>query len=261
MNQIWIGFDPRPAEVMAFAVTRESVRRQTYGRIPIRGLVLSELKAAGLYTRPTEIRPSAADRPILWDVISDAPMSTEFAISRFLVPYLARQTASAKFVGLDNVKRERQLPAGWALFMDGDMLVRANLAQLGDKLDRTKAVYCVKHNHRPAGDQKMDGQIQTAYARKNWSSFVAFNCEHHSNSVLTPAFVNSMTGRDLHRFCWLEDEEIGELGPEWNWLVGHSDPDVMPKVVHFTDGVPSMLGYEDVPFAEEWRTTLACWAA
>lgn len=261
MNSVWIGFDPRPAEVMAFAVTRESVRRHTNRRVPIRGLVLSELRASGLYTRPTEVRPSAADRPILWDVISDAPMSTEFAISRFLVPYLARQTASAKFTGLDGVKRERQLPAGWALFMDGDMLVRSDLAHLGDRLDRTKAVYCVKHNHRPVSDTKMDGQTQLSYARKNWSSFLIFQCDHASNSVLTPSFVNTMTGRDLHRLCWLEDEEIGELGQEWNWLVGHSNPDIDPKVVHFTDGPPSMSGFENVPFAGEWRATLASWAS
>jgi hypothetical protein len=208
--------------------------------IPIYGLVLSDLIKRGLYTRPVEYRASAADKPVMWDVISDAPQSTEHANSRFLVPHLAC--------------------SGWAMFMDGDMLVRDNLAPLFTGLDPSKAVYCVKHHHEPPPGVKMDGQQQTRYARKNWSSFVIFNCDHPSNKFLTPALVNSVPGRDLHRFFWLHDDEIGELGPEWNFLVGHTDPRIEPKVVHFTDGVPDMPGYEDVCYADEWRAARDAWA-
>lgn len=261
MDSIWIGFDPRPAEVMAFAVTRESVKRHLSRQIPVFGLVLDELRAAGLYTRPTEVRASAADRPVLWDVISDAPMATEFAISRFLVPHLARQKQVQTFRPLSGGSRSVQLPPGWALFMDGDMLARVNLARLTETIDRSKAVYCVKHNHVPAEGVKMDGQVQTAYSRKNWSSFMLFNCGHEANRELTVDMVNRLPGRDLHRFCWLDDSEIGELDPSWNWLVGHSDPFIEPKVVHFTDGCPNMAGYENVRFADEWRCMLGRWAA
>jgi hypothetical protein len=104
----------------------------------------------------------------------------------------------------------------------------------------------------------MDGQVQTRYSRKNWSSVFVLDADHPSNKNLTVALVNSVPGRDLHRFCWLEDDDIGELGAEWNYLVGHSEhPD--PKIVHFTDGIPSMPGYENSEFADEWRNELRAW--
>lgn len=207
---------------------------------PVYGLVLADLQKAGLYSRPIEWRKSAADRPIMWDVISDAPMSTEHANSRFLLPHLAR--------------------FGWALFMDGDMLVRGNVGTMMRNLDPGFAVYCVKHSFDPPVGVKMDGQTQTRYARKNWSSFMVFNCDHPANRALTPEMVNTLPGRDLHRLCWLDDELIGELDQSWNFLVGHTDPEIDPDVVHFTDGVPDMPGYENVAFANEWRAARNAWA-
>jgi hypothetical protein len=235
---IWIGFDPR--EAAAYAVTRHSLMRNLTQRIPVRGLVLADLRARGLYTRPVEYRPVAIDRPVMWDVISDAPMSTEHANARFLVPNLAK--------------------SGWALFMDGDMLVRGNITRVFDGLDENKAVYCVHHRYEPDEAVKMDGQIQTVYPRKNWTSFILFNCDHPANLALTVNAVNTLPGRDLHRLCWLQDEEIGEIGPEWNFLVRHSDPAIEPKVVHFTDGVPNMIGYEHDAYADDWRASLQDWA-
>lgn len=233
-RSIWIGYDKREAE--AFSVARESVRRHLNLPIPIKGLVLDDLKARGLYARPTEQRDGR-----LWDVLSGASMSTEFAISRFLVPTLAQ--------------------TGWALFMDCDMLARSNLGHLFNGLDKSKAVYCVKHDYQPVHFTKMDGQAQTQYPRKNWSSFLLFNCDHEANKVLTPDLVNWLPGRDLHAFCWLNDDQIGELPPEWNFLVGHSDLMIDPKVVHFTEGGPWMDGFENVPYADEWRSWRNKWAA
>lgn len=238
-RSIYIGWDPREAD--AFAVARQTARYHLNTPVPIRGLVLSDLQQARLYTRPLEYRASAADRPVMWDVISDAPMSTQHANARFLVPHLAKE--------------------GWALFMDGDMMVRANLNQVFEGLDRSKAVYCVQHRHEPEPGVKMDGQYQTRYARKNWTSFIIFNCDHEANKRLTVEAVNTFPGRDLHRLCWLEDHEIGALEPCWNFLVGHTDPSIEPKVVHWTDGVPSMAGYENAPYADEWRAQLMKWAA
>ena len=237
--QIFIGFDPR--EGTAFGVARHSVERRLNLPIPVRGLVLSALVERGLYTRPIEYKASAVDRPIMWDTISDAPMSTEHANARFLVPHLAK--------------------TGWALFMDGDMLARGNVGKVFHGLDPEGAAYCVKHRHEPEPGVKMDGQMQTRYARKNWTSFILFNCDHPANRRLTVEMVNTLPGRDLHRLCWLDDDEIGELGPEWNFLVGHTDPSVDPKVVHFTDGVPDMPGYQDCEYADEWRAERARWAA
>ncbi len=227
---IWIGYDSREAE--AFTVCRESIRLRMSSRAPISGLILRALRNDGLYYRPTEYRPSAADKPVLWDVISDAPMSTEFAISRFLVPTLAKR--------------------GWALFMDCDMLALTNVSRLFDKLDPSKAAYCVKHRHDSGCPTKMDGQLQQFYARKNWSSFMVFNCEHPSNKVLTVEMANTLPGRDLHRFCWLKDEEIGELDPSWNFLVGYTDPAIQPKIIHWTSGGPWFKEYENVDYADVW---------
>lgn len=232
-QSVWIGFDPR--EIAAFAVARHSLQRCVRTPVPVRGLVLSELRERGLYTRPTSIKDGR-----LWDDISGAPMSTEFAISRFLVPHLAE--------------------SGWAVFMDSDMLIRSDLFRMFDQCRPEKAVMVVKHNYAPPEGLKMDGQVQTTYARKNWSSVIAFNCDHRANQALTVELVNSLPGRDLHRFCWLDDSEIGELDQSWNWLVGHSKKDVNPNIVHFTEGLPNMTGYESSDFADEWWAELTRWA-
>lgn len=233
-RSVYIGFDPREAD--AYAVFRDSIVRRTSVPIPVFGLVLSELRANGLFWRPQENRGGQ-----LWDMYSDAPCSTEFSISRFLVPHLAG--------------------SGWALFADCDMLCRTNIARLFDLADPTKAVMCVQHKHNPRELRKMDGQMQTQYARKNWSSVMLFNCDHEANKRLSVEMVNTLPGRDLHRFCWLNDEEIGALPVEWNYLVGHSRTKREPCLVHFTDGIPTMPGYEDCEFADEWRSELHSWAA
>jgi hypothetical protein len=90
---------------------------------------------------------------------------------------------------------------------------------------------------------------------------MCFNLEHPANQGLTLEMVNSVPGRDLHAFCWLDDDLIGELDPKWNFLVGHTDPSVDPVLVHFTEGLPSMPGYEDSAFADEWYQEMAAWAA
>lgn len=232
-RSIWIGFDPR--EAAAFAVCRDSIKRTLTQQIPIRGIVLDDLRRDGLYTRPIETRDGQ-----LYDPVSAAPMSTEFAISRFFTPFLAG--------------------SGWALFMDCDILVRSSLVRLFEEANPKYAVYCVKHNHVPQEIVKMDGQTQTKYARKNWSSFCLFNCDHPANKKLTLHKLNTLPGRDLHRFCWLEDDEIGELGPEWNYLVGESSEPVRPNVLHFTKGGPWMEGYEEVDYADQWNEALRAWA-
>ena len=229
MRSIYVGYDPR--EIAAFEVTVASIKENLTTYIPVNDICLAEMKAAGLYRRPTEVRDGR-----LWDVISDAPCATEFSISRFLTPHLAQW--------------------GWALFLDCDMLVRADLNELFDLCDDRYAVMCVKHAHEPVATRKMDNQIQTRYSRKNWSSAMLVNVNHPANYRLTVAQINTLPGRDLHRFCWLEDHEIGEIGPEWNWLQGHSSPAIEPKIVHFTNGTPDMRGYEKQPYADEWWLTL-----
>lgn len=237
---IWIGFDQREAD--AFAVAKHSIDRHLIRPIPTYGLVLSDLQERGLYTRPTERKDGK-----LIDVLSrredyDGAMSTEFAISRFLVPFLAG--------------------SGMALFVDADVMARVNVDRLFEwaETQPRKAVWCVQHNHAPTTATKMDGQPQAAYGRKNWSSVVLWNCNHPATQALTPELVNSLPGRDLHQFRFLKDEDIGALEPEWNHLVGEVEPNPAAKLVHFTLGCPSMRGYETCEFADEWRAELTHWA-
>ena len=228
---IWLGYDS--TETTGFAVARYSIRRFER-HIPIRGLVIDQLRADGLYYRPTEYRRNSVGKQQLWDVISDAPMSTEFAISRFLVPRLAGY--------------------GWALFADSDVIFRQNVGRLFDFARSDKAVMCVKHQHVVKEGLKKDAKVQTFYQRKNWSSVMLFNCEHPSNKRLTIEMINSLPGRLLHAFCWLEDHEIGELPPEWNYLNGFTKLNgKQPSLVHFTEGLPDLPGYERQEYADEWR--------
>ena len=144
------------------------------------------LRYRGIYRRPHEKRDGQ-----LWCPISEAPMSTSFAISRFLVRWLS--------CGVQ-----------WALFCDWcDMLWLADPAELFALADDRYAVQVVKREHVPDEDLKMDDQAQTVYPRKNWSSLILWNLWHPANERLTLDMVNTLPGRDLHRFCWLEDAEIG----------------------------------------------------
>jgi len=211
---------------VAFAVAKYSIRR-FISHVPVYGLVLDDLKSRGYYSRPTITKDGQ-----LWDVISDAPMSTEFSISRFLVPAVAR--------------------SGLALFCDSDVIFRNNVARLFELANTGKAVYCVKHNHHPPDQMKMDHQIQTRYSRKNWSSVMIFDCDHPANKRLTTQMVNTKPGRDLHQFCWLHDNEIGELPAKWNYLVGYDQIEGEPSLVHFTNGLPDMEGYRNQEYADEW---------
>lgn len=233
MNRsIWIGYDPR--ETDAFEVCARSIVQHLSEPIPIFALRLDVLQRRGLYQRPV-LRHDGQ----LWDKISQAPMSTEFAVSRFFVPHLAD--------GYD-----------LALFMDCDMLVRADLVQLFDCANHQKAIQVVKHQQRAEERQKMDGQIQTAYERKNWSSVMLWNLRHGANRMLTLNALNQWSGRALHQFRWLEDMHVGELAPEWNHLVGVEPESEDAKIVHFTLGIPRMPGYENCEYADEWRAILSC---
>ncbi len=230
---IWIGWEPR--EASAFSVAAHSIKKYLSCGIPIHSIVLDAMRSRGWYWRPITRLSNK-----LYDPISAAPMATEFAISRFLTPHLHRELYGS---------------VGWALFMDCDMLARADLAELFVQANQHYALMCVKHNYKPVASFKMDGQVQTTYSRKNWSSVMLFNMAHPATGKLTIEMVNTLPGRDLHAFCWLDDSEIGSLDPAWNHLVGHSSGEE-PKLVHFTEGGPWLPEYSDAPYGAEWHATL-----
>lgn len=249
MHKIFIGYDGREAE--AYAVCKHSLDRHVRAAGPAASLhirssaiELSDVREAGLYWRPTSEREGR-----LWDDISGAPMSTEFAISRFLVPHMARHE-------------------GWALFIDCDMLFMTDPRELFALADKRYAVMCVQHDYKPTNSIKMDGQAQLSetdarasgrYTRKLWSSVMLFNCGHAANARLDVDLINTVPGRDLHRFCWLEDDQIGALPEAWNYIPGHSPEDMAPKLIHWTEGGPWFKGYTNVPFAKEWRHERSLW--
>lgn len=229
MIKIWIGYDSR--QVDAYRVCLESLQEHLAPPVEVLPLKLAQIASEGLYNRSTGHRDGN-----LWDDISDAPMSTEFAISRFFIPFLQ--------------------DSGWAIFCDCDFLFRGDVAELIGLADKNYAIQVVKHNYVPRETTKMDGQKQTQYAKKNWSSLMLWNLEHPAHKRLTLEMLNTRPGRDLHGFCWLGSDEIGGLPLEWNWLEGISNPNVIPKAVHYTRGLPNVAGYEDSAYADEWRALL-----
>lgn len=160
--------------------------------------------------------------------------SNHFIYSRFLVPHLM------------NYK-------GWAIFMDGDMILRTDIKELWDMRDDSKAVMVVQHDYKTRMTEKYLGAKNENYPRKNWSSVILWNCGHPSNSVVTPEYVQNATGAQVHRFSWLPDEEIGSLPIEWNWLPDEFGANKDAKLLHYTLGTPSFHEFATTPMGDEWH--------
>ena len=190
-----------PHERAAVNVLADSLVQHSSLPLAITPIVARQLK--GVLTRPRQ--PN---------------QSTEFSFSRFLVPWLMDYQ-------------------GWAIFMDCDMLARGDIAELWALRDEQFAVQCVQHDHVPGETVKFLGEVQSAYPKKNWSSLMLLNCSRCT--ALTPDYVNTATGLELHRFHWLAgDHEIGAVPEGWNHLVAVQDPakaEAAP-LLHWTLGGP-----------------------
>ena len=162
--------------------------------------------------------------------------SNRFTYSRFLTPYL---------MGF----------SGWAIFADGDMICREDLAKLWSLRDCLKAVQVVKHDYKTKVATKYLGNKNEDYPRKNWSSLILWNCDHPKNKGLTPEFIQNQTGSYLHRFSWLCDDEIGELSQEWNWLAIEYEENPEAKLIHYTLGTPCFKEYQLSSMSSEWYKT------
>jgi len=159
--------------------------------------------------------------------------SNQFIYTRFLVPKLMNYQ-------------------GWAIYVDGDMLFRSDVKGLIDYFDESKAVICVKHNYKTSQKIKYLGSKNNDYPRKNWSSVIIWNCAHPKNRILTNEKVANSSGKFLHRFEWLEDNEIGELPIEWNWLVDEFGENTNANLIHWTLGTPCFKDYKNAPMNNEW---------
>ena len=160
--------------------------------------------------------------------------SNQFIYSRFLVPHLMNYT-------------------GHAIFIDGDMIIRSDIVELWDLRELNKDVQVVKHNYKTKMKEKYLGSKNEDYPRKNWSSVILWNCNSFPNRKLTPSFIQQATGAELHRFTWLEDQRIGELPPEWNWLPDEYGPNPDAKLLHYTLGTPCFHEFADTPQGNEWH--------
>lgn len=229
--KVYIGYDA--AEQPAVELALSTLDAVSGGCCEAVMLVQTDLRARGLYTRPEETRDGQR-----FDVRSQAPCSTAFSLTRFLVPIVHL--------------------SGYALFTDCDMVFREDPRELlarAKALQPGKAVWVVKHNHAGNEGTKMCGLAQTQYPRKNWSSVVLWNCDHPANRRLTLDDVNHRPGSWLHQFGWLEDDEIGELDPRWNQLIGvQPDKSIRPDegILHYTLGGPWFKDWQPKPFDDLW---------
>jgi hypothetical protein len=200
-------------ESAAFSVLTHSIMRRASVPVSVAPIMLSQL--GGVFSRKR-----------------DALQSTDFSFSRFLTPYLSDYR-------------------GWSLFTDCDMIMRDDIAKLWKLRDDRYAVMCVQHDYVPKDTEKFLGEKQTKYQKKNWSSVILFN--NALCKALTPDFVNTATGLELHQFKWLaSDDLIGAIPPAWNHLVGEYAPNPSAALVHYTLGGPYFDEYRNCEFAAEW---------
>jgi lipopolysaccharide biosynthesis glycosyltransferase len=166
----------------------------------------------------------------------DKDGSNDFIYSRFLAPYLCEFD-------------------GWCIFADGDMVCTSDIAELWQLRDESKALLVVKHDYKTKSQIKYLNNKNEDYPRKNWSSVILWNCSHPSHKLLTPEFIQKSSGSYLHRFAWLEDDMIGDLPIEWNWLAVEYADNPAAKLVHYTLGTPCFKDYTNTSMAEVWKAT------
>ena len=209
MIKVFIGFDE--GEKVSYHILSESIRRQSSVPVSITPLCLSNIPEFKRELQPNQ--------------------STEFAFSRFLVPYLSKYE-------------------GWSLFLDCDMMFRDDIKNLWDMIDKNKSIMCCKHDYVPKQNIKFKGAKNEPFPKKNWSSFMLMN--NHRCKILSKEYVETASGLDLHQFKWTHEENVGELPLEWNWLVGEYEYNKNAKNVHWTLGGPYFEDYARSDYADEW---------
>jgi lipopolysaccharide biosynthesis glycosyltransferase len=208
MLKIFIGYDPK--EIPAYHTCVQSIIDTCTVPFSVTPLALKNLK--GIYDR------------------EDTNATTEFSLTRFLVPYLSNYE-------------------GRSIFMDCDFLVKTDLSKLVSNLLATNNIVDVcQHNYTPKTTSKATG-TQSNYPKKNWSSFMVFN--NRRCKILTPEYVNTATPAQLHRMEW--SEETGELPLDFNWLVGEYEHNDNARVLHYTLGTPCFDEYKNCDHSEEWH--------
>jgi lipopolysaccharide biosynthesis glycosyltransferase len=213
--RIFIGYDPK--EAIAYHACVNSLIRRSSGLLSITPLALNNIK--GYHDNRRQH-------------IEGYPPTNQFIFSRFLVPSMMDYK-------------------GVALFIDGDMIINADIAELFDLFDETKAVQVVQHDYKTKHPIKYLNQVNGDYPRKNWTSVMLFNCGHPDNRKLTPEYIETASGKELHRLEWAEN--VGELPIEWNWLPDEYGENPQAKLVHYTCGTPCFHDWAMSPMASLWH--------
>jgi len=134
-------------------------------------------------------------------VLRQLPMKrrglTEFTYSRFLVPYLC---------GFE----------GPALFLDADMVMRGDIAELFYHFDPSVAV-----------------QVNKEQPAFEWASAMLFNCG--KCQTLTPEYIADAS-HPMFDFAWAES--VGSFPKEFNHCVRYAEPNPQAKLFHYTEGLP-----------------------
>jgi len=210
MIRVFIGYDSK--EKIAYHILAESILRHSSVPVSFTPIYLPNIQDS--FNRPR-----------------NSLSSTEFSFSRFLVPYLMNYD-------------------GWALFLDCDMLFKADIKELWDLRNDDYAVMCCQHNYTPKSESKFNNQIQTVYEKKNWSSLMLMNTSKCAK--LSRHYIHNASGLELHQFKWLEDNQVGGLPLEWNWLAGEYPYNPNAKNIHFTEGGCYFEKYQDCEYSSDW---------
>lgn len=137
---------------------------------------------------------------------------TEFTYSRFLVPYLC---------GFK----------GHALFLDADMVVRGDIAEL---------FYLA--------DQNVSVQVNKEQPEFEWASAMLFNNARCQN--LTLEYIEN-PAHGMFGMEWAES--VGSFPKEWNCCVRYSEPNPAGKLFHYTEGLPVWNETRGAPEDAHWE--------
>lgn len=137
---------------------------------------------------------------------------TPFTYSRFLAPYLCNYE-------------------GWSLFLDADIILNADIAELFKLADDKYTVMVSKND-------------KVKFERASVMLFNNAKC-----GILTPEYIEKAEG--LHNIAWANEDEIGDLPREWNHLVGYDEPKPA-KLIHYTQGIPEFIETDNCEYSKEW---------
>ena len=135
---------------------------------------------------------------------------TPFTFSRFLVPWLCNFQ-------------------GQAIFMDADMLLLSDIHDAFEDQTNDHALSVVK-----------------SIAKFEQTSFMAINCGHPANKILSPDYIQN-TNQNLLTLEWLNEDQVGTLDSKWNQLIGYEEVSTQSGNLHYTMGIPA---YEETSTCE-----------